>query len=83
MNSQTRSRTFGALMAVVLTVAFNTVMAGILDIYAEWFAWTIFGLTLLLVILVLRFQHHLSVPQTTALLALPFVLAVVGALIGA
>ncbi len=83
MNSQTRSRTFGALMAVVLTVAFNTVMAGILDVYAEWFAWTIFGLTLLLVILVLRFQHHLSVPQTTALLALPFVLAVVGALIGA
>ncbi len=82
MNAQTRSRTFGALMAVVLTVAFNTVMAGILDVYAEWFAWTIFGLTLVLVVLVLRFQQHLSVLQTTALLALPFVLAVVGALIG-
>lgn len=82
MNAQTRSRTFGALMAIVLTVAFNTVMAGILDVYAEWFAWTIFGLTLVLVVLVLRFQQHLSVLQTTALLALPFVLAVVGALIG-
>ncbi|MDP9315220.1 MAG: hypothetical protein M3R24_30880 [Chloroflexota bacterium] len=82
MNAQTRSRTFGALMAVVLTVAFNTVMAGILDVYAEWFAWTIFGLTLVLVVLVLRFQQHLSVLQTTALLALPFVLAVVGALMG-
>ena len=81
MNAQTRSRTFGALVAVVLTVAFNTVMAGILDVYAEWFAWTIFGLTLVLVVLALRFQHHLSLLQTTALLALPFVLAVVGALI--
>ena len=69
-------------MSVVLTVAFNNVMAGILDVYAEWFAWTIFSLTLLLVVLFLRFQQHLSVLQTIALLALPFVFAVAGALVG-
>ena len=82
MNTQTRGRTFGALMAVVITVALNTVMAGIMNLYGEWFAWTIFALLLLLVVVVLRFQQHLSTIQTLALLAIPVVLAVSGALIG-
>lgn len=82
MNTQTRSRTVGALLAVVITVALNTVMAGILDVYGEWFAWLIFALTLVLVVVALRFQQRLSAPQTFGLLAIPLVLAVGGALIG-
>ena len=82
MNAQTRSRTVAALLAVVIIVTINTVMAGFLDVYNEWFAWLIFGLTLVLVIVALRFQQRLSAPQTFGLLAIPLVLAVGGALIG-
>lgn len=82
MNTQTRSRTFGALMAVVVTVSLNTVMAGIMNLYGEWLAWTVFGLTLLLVVVVLRFQQHLSAVQTLGLLAIPIALAIAGAFIG-
>ena len=74
MNARTQARTLGAITALVFIGAVNT-FAGVADMYSEWFAWTMYALMIVLIALVLRFQRHLSAGVTTALLALPFVLA--------
>lgn len=82
MNHRNRNRTLTLLLVLFAVEAVNTVMAGVLDYYSEWVAWTVLGLTIVLIAIALRFQQRLSATATAALLAVPFVLAALGAIIG-
>lgn len=82
MNPNNQLRTLIALV-VLLAVAFlNTLLASVLNAYNEWFAWAVFVVAIALVVVVLRFPQRFTTRTAAALLAVPFVLAVVGALIG-
>lgn len=82
MNAQTKSRTLGAMLAIVALIMVNNLLSGILKLYAEWYAWTITGVAVVVIVTALRFQGRLSTGVLLALLALPFVLAALGAILG-
>jgi uncharacterized membrane protein len=82
LNKSNQSRTVLVLIMLLLLGGLNTVLASVLRVYPEWFAWTIYGVMAALIAVALRFQQRLSVPATIGLLTVPFVLAIVGALLG-
>ena len=81
MNTQTQALTVVAIVAIVLIGAVNTV-GGVMDLYSEWYAWALYALMVVLVAVVLRYQSRLSTGMRTGILAVPFVLAALGVLIG-
>lgn len=82
MHKQTRPNTVIAVLMLVAIVMLNTVFAGILDFYSTWYAWLVYGLGALLVFLSMRFQRRLSSAATFGMLAVPLLLALVGAALG-
>ncbi|HEY0606115.1 MAG TPA: hypothetical protein VGD58_24540 [Herpetosiphonaceae bacterium] len=81
MQKQTRSRTLSVILMLMLFVVFNTSLQ-LLDQYSEWFAWLLYAVMVAISFAVLRFQQRLSLLVTLLLLALPFVLGLVGVLLG-
>ncbi len=80
MRKQSQSRTLSVLLTLMLFVAFNTTLQ-LADLYSEWFAWTMYGVMVIAAFVVLRPQRRLTATISAILLALPFVLAALGALI--
>ncbi|HEY0738358.1 MAG TPA: hypothetical protein VGD69_25795 [Herpetosiphonaceae bacterium] len=81
MQKQTRSRTLSVILMLMLFVVFNTSLQ-LLDQYSEWFAWLLYAVMVAISFAVLRFQGRLGLLVTLLLLALPFVLGLVGVLLG-
>lgn len=74
-------RTLWILIAVMALIMVNTYFGAIANVYSTWWAWTVFGLMIALAFVVLRFGRRLTLGATLGLLALPFVLSVLGAAI--
>lgn len=83
MSKQSTTLTLLALLSLVALVFVNITLGASLGLYGPWFAWTVFGFGVVVVVLVLRFQQRLGATARWALLALPFLVAAAGALIGA
>lgn len=81
MQKQTRSRTLSVILMLMLFVVFNTSLQ-LLDQYSEWFAWMLYAVMVAISFAVLRFQQRLGLTVTLLLLALPFVLGLVGVFLG-
>ena len=81
MQKQTRSRTLSVIVTLMLFVAFNTALQ-LLDQYSEWFAWVLYAVMVAAVAAVLYFQQRLSLAVSLLILALPFVLGLIGVLLG-
>jgi positive regulator of sigma E activity len=80
MRKETQSRTLSVILSLIVFVVVNTSMQ-LLNTYSEWFAWTLYALMVAAVFVVLRYQQRLTAQVSAALLALPFVLAALGALL--
>ena len=65
----------------MLFVVFNTTMQ-FFDTYSEWFAWVMYAVMVLAVFAVLRYQQRLPIRTGTLILAVPFVLATIGMILG-
>jgi hypothetical protein len=81
MERQTRVRTLSAVLVLIVLAMLNTLMQ-LANLYSEWFAWTLYGVAVVVIVVVLRFQQQLNSTVTAVLLAIPFVLAALAALIG-
>jgi hypothetical protein len=81
VTKQTRYRTLITIVTIALVIAANTAMQ-LTDRYSEWLAWVVYGVTVLVVVLALRLQAHISLLQLGMLLVMPFVMIGVAALIG-
>ncbi|HEY0739165.1 MAG TPA: hypothetical protein VGD69_29865 [Herpetosiphonaceae bacterium] len=81
MQKQTQSRTLSVILMLMLFVVFNTSLQ-LLDQYSEWFAWMLYAVMVAISFAVLRFQQRLGLTVTLLLLALPFVLGLVGVFLG-
>ncbi len=81
MTKQTRYRTLITIITLALVIAANTAMQ-LTDRYSEWIAWVIYGITVLVIIIALRLQPRISLLQLGILLAIPFVVIGLAALIG-
>ncbi len=82
MMPQSRGRTAVTLIAAMLIVALNTLFSVAFHRYSAWFAWAVLALTVALIVVALRFQQRLTLVTTLALMAVPIVVAAVGALVG-
>lgn len=82
MSRQSTTLTMLALVTLVALIFVNIILGASLELYSPWFAWTVFGLGVGAVALVLRFQQRLGAAARWGLLALPFLLAAGGAVIG-
>lgn len=80
MRKQTQSRTLGVILSLMLFVVVNTAMQ-LFNSYSEWLAWALYALMVVAVFVALRYQQRLTTTASAALLALPFVLAALGALL--
>jgi len=83
MSGQSRTLTLLALVSLIALVFVNITLGASLELYSAWYAWAVFGLGVVAVTLVLRFQQQLGSAARWALLALPFLFALCGAVIGA
>ena len=81
MQKQTQSRTVSVIVTLMLFVAFNTALQ-LLDQYSEWFAWVLYAVMVAATAAVLYFQQRLSLVVSLLILALPFVLGLIGVLLG-
>lgn len=81
MQKQTQSRTLSVIVMLMLFVVFNTSLQ-LLDQYSEWFAWVLYAVMVAIAAAVLRFQQRIGLLVTLLILALPFVLGLVGVLLG-
>ena len=81
MQKQTQSRTLSVIVTLMLFVAFNTALQ-LLDQYSEWFAWVLYAVMVAATAAVLYFQQRLSLGISLLILALPFVLGLIGVLLG-
>lgn len=81
MRKQSQTRTLSAVLVLMLFVVVNTSMQ-LLNTYSEWFAWALYGLMLVVVFVALRYQQRLTGAASAAILALPFVLALLGVVVG-
>lgn len=81
MRKQTQSRTLGVILSLMLFVIFNTSLQ-LVNRYSEWVAWALYALMVVVVFGVLRFQGRLTPLNTALILALPFVLGLIAALLG-
>lgn len=82
MQKQAQARTLSVILMLMLFVVFNTSLQ-LLDQYSEWFTWVLYAVMVSISGAVLYFQRRLSLLVTLLLLALPFVLGLVGVLLGA
>ncbi len=80
MRKQTHLRTLIAILILMVFVIINTLMQ-LVDTYSEWYAWTLYGVMVAAVFVVLRYQQRLAVIPSAAILAIPFVLVLLGALL--
>ncbi len=80
MDKTTRLRSLSALLMVVFIVVLNTLVQ-LSGYYSGWLALAIYAVAALLVFVTLRFQRRLSPVATAALLAVPFALVALGALV--
>lgn len=81
MQKQTQSRTLSVIVMLMLFVVFNTSLQ-LLDQYSEWFAWVLYAVMVTISAAVLRFQQRIGLLVTLLILALPFVLGLIGVLLG-
>lgn len=81
MHKQTQARTLSVLLALVGLVMLNTFLSAGLRLYGAWLAWTVYGVGIVLLAAALRFQQRLTGTMMAVLLALPFVLTLLLALI--
>lgn len=81
MTKQTRYRTLVTIAALALVITANTIMQ-LVDRYSEWLAWIVYAISVLVVVLALRLQAHMSLLQLGMLLIMPFVVIGLAALIG-
>lgn len=81
MQKQTQSRTLGVLLALIGLALVNTLFSAGLRLYGPWLAWTVYFIAAVLVFVALRYQQRLTTAMMAALLALPFAVAALFALI--
>ena len=79
MNKATNARTLLVVLTLIPVVMVNTIFAGVLDVYNEWWAWTVTAVAVAVIALALRFPARLTGFQTSVLLLLPFAVAALGA----
>lgn len=82
MQKQTQSRTLGVLLALIGLALVNTLFSAGLRLYGPWLAWTVYFIAAVLVFVALRYQQRLTTAMMALLLALPFAVAALFALIG-
>lgn len=81
MRKQTQSRTLIVILSLMLFVAFNTSLQ-LLDGYSEWVAWVLYAVMVVAAVAVLYFQQRLTLLVSLLILALPFVLGLIGLFLG-
>lgn len=81
MRKQTQSRTLSVILSLMLFVAFNTSLQ-LLDRYSEWLAWVLYAVMVAAAVAVLYFQQRLGLLSSLLILALPFVLGLIGVFLG-
>jgi|GEM_PF-5150200 len=81
MKRSTQTRTLTVLLVLSALIGLNTLMQ-LLNTYSEWLAWVVYAIALLTVFYTLRFQGTLSSRAMTGVLAIPFIVVVLGALLG-
>lgn len=81
MRKQTQSRTLSVILSLMLFVAFNTSLQ-LLDRYSEWLAWVLYAVMVVAAVAVLYFQQRLGLLSSLLILALPFVLGLIGVFLG-
>ena len=79
MNAQTRMRSLGSLLVLVLVVIMNTSMI-FMERYGPEHALPIYAVSGIVLVLALRYQRHLSPLALAALQALPLLLIVLSGL---
>jgi hypothetical protein len=82
MSRKSTTLTLMALVTLIALIFVNIILGASLGLYSPWFAWAVFGIGIGVVALVLRFQQQLGVAARWSLLALPFLIAAGGAVIG-
>jgi hypothetical protein len=82
MIPQLRGRTAGTLIAAMLIIAINTLYSVVFDRYSAGLAWAVVAITVVLLVLVLRFQQRLTALSTLLILALPILIATAGLMLG-
>lgn len=81
MQKQTQSRTLGVLLALIGLALVNTLFSAGLRLYGAWLAWTVYFVAAAMVFVALRFQQRLTTATIVGLLAVPFVVAALFAVI--
>lgn len=81
MTPESRGRTLAALLALIAIIVVNTGYTVAIDGYRAWVAWSVVALAVVCLSAALRLQARLALWQMLALLALPLLIATLGALL--